>query len=269
MEISIIDTHAHLDMNTFNKDREEVIKRAVAAGVGTIICVGTNLASSRKCIKLAEEHEEIVAAVGIHPHEASTVKKSDINELAKMAGHRRVVALGEMGLDFYRNYAPRGAQLETLQWQLELAVKTRLPVIIHSRQAEKETLDVLKRWTTWYRNPHGERRGVIHCFSGDNNTAREYLDMGFYLALGAYIGYPSSASAFNVIRGIPADRLMVETDCPFLPPQDYRRKRNEPSMITYTVEALASIREVSFETIARETTQNAHRLFRMPGEMLR
>jgi len=207
--------------------------------------------------------------VGIHPHEASTVKKSDITELAKMAGHHRVVALGEIGLDFYRNYAPRAAQLEALQWQLELAVRTKLPVIIHSRQAEKEMLEVLKNWKTWFRDPHGERKGVIHCFSGDNSTAKEYLDMGFYLALGAYIGYPNSVNAFNVIRGIPADRLLVETDCPFLSPQDYRRKRNEPSMITYTVEALASIREVSFETIARETTQNARRLFKMPSEMLR
>ena len=269
MELSIIDTHAHLDMNTFNKDRDEVIKRAVEAGVGTIICVGTNLESSKKCIELAEEHEEIVAAVGFHPHEASTVKKPDITELAKIASHRRVVALGEMGLDFYRNYSPRGAQLEVLQWQLELAVEMKLPVIIHSRQAEKELLTILRHWTRWYRDPHKERRGVIHCFSGDNNTAREYLDMGFYLSLGAYIGYPDSGNAFNVIRGIPADRLMVETDCPFLSPQGYRRKRNEPSLITLTVEALATIREVSFETIARETTQNAQRLFQMPSGVLR
>jgi TatD DNase family protein len=249
-------------MRQFNQDRAEVIARAQDAGVGTIITVGVNLESSQTAISLAEKYPGVLAAVGFHPHEATTVQKADIEQIGEMAKNRRVVAIGETGLDFYRNYSPRSSQLQVLEWQLELAVKLNLPIIIHCRQAEKEMLGLLREWTKWYKDPHGQRRGVIHCFSGDTSAAKEYLDMGFYLALGAYIGYPNTGNAHNVIRSIPQDRLLVETDCPYLPPQIYRGKRNEPAYLPQTVELLARIRDVSFETIARETTRNAYNLFR-------
>jgi len=264
MKLSIVDTHAHLDMATFNKDRTEVIVRALDAGISTIITVGIDLVSSRKAIKLAENHAEVLATVGFHPHEASGVREADIANLAKVANHPRVVAIGEVGLDFYRNYSPREAQLQVLKWQLELAVKLDLPVIIHCRQAEKDMLTLLRDWSSSHKRPNGQPRGVIHCFSGDIDTARQYLDMGFFISVGAYIGYPSSHRIHNVIKSIPQDRLMVETDSPFLPPRSHRGKRNEPAYLPLTVGLLAEIRQVSPETVARETTQNAHHLFRWP-----
>lgn len=260
-DLSIVDTHAHLDMNAFDKDRAEVIARALNAGVSTIITVGTDLESSKKAIGLAERHPQILAAVGFHPHDTSTVKKTDIANLAEIANRPKVVAIGETGLDFYRNYAPREKQIEVLKWQLDLAVELNLPIIIHCRQAEKDMLSLLHDWTSYHKSPREQGRGVIHCFSGDAHAARQYLDMGFYLSLAAYVGYSSSENAKNVIRNIPPDRLLAETDCPFLPPQTHRGQRNEPAYLALTIGALAKIREVPFETVAKETTQNAFRLF--------
>lgn len=266
MALSIVDTHAHLDMKPFNKDRSEVIARALDSGVSTIITVGTDMESSQKAIKLAESHAGVLATVGFHPHEAGGVKREDMTKLAEIASHPRVVAIGEAGLDFYRNYSPREAQLAVLEWQLELAAKLTLPIIIHCRQAEKDMLPLLRDWASRHKGLGGQPRGVIHCFNGSSDTARQYLDMGFFLSLGAYIGYPSSLQMRDVIRDIPRDRLVVETDCPFLPPQIHRGQRNEPAYLPLTVDLLAEIRQVSPETVARETSQNAHRLFRIaPG----
>lgn len=245
-------------MDPFDRDRAEVLARALDSGVSTIITVGINLESSKKAIILAENHPEILAAVGFHPHEATTVTEQDMANLAEIANHPRVVAIGEMGLDFHRDYSPRAAQLQVLKWQLELAVELNLPVIIHCRQAEQDMLPLLHDWAS----RHTEPKGVIHCFSGDSDTARQYLDMGFHISLGAYIGYPSSHHMDDVIRDIPQDRLLVETDCPFLPPQRHRGQRNEPAYLPLTVELLAESRGVSPETVARATTQNAGRLFR-------
>ncbi len=262
--LDMVDTHAHLDMSAFDKDRSEVIARALDTGVGTIIAVGTNLESSKQAIELAEEYPEILATVGFHPHDAATVDKTDIVRLGEIARHPRVVAIGEIGLDFYRDYSPRAAQLQALQWQLDLAAQLELPVIIHCRQAEQDMLNVLSGWVSLHKGPQEQDRGVIHCFSGSNDTAGRYLDMGFYLALGAYIGYPGSESAHDVIRNIPPDKLLIETDCPFLSPQSHRGKRNEPAYLPLTVRVLAKIRGEAPETVAAKTTENAHRLFR-PG----
>jgi len=190
--MSIVDTHAHLDADAFDEDRNEVIARAVDAGVSTIINVGVNLESSKRAVRLAEEHPEVLAAVGFHPHQADTMKKADIARIGEVAKYPRVVAIGEIGLDFYRNYSPREAQFQALKWQLELALEMDLPVVIHSRQAEKEMLEVLRDWVKRSKDSKGQSPGVIHCFSGDTSIAEQYLEMGFYLALGAYIGYPTS-----------------------------------------------------------------------------
>jgi TatD DNase family protein len=264
MTISIIDTHAHLDMAPFDEDRTGVIARARDTGVSTIINVGINLESSQKAVVMADNHSEVLAAVGFHPQEAPRMKKEDVTNLAKLANHPRVVAIGEIGLDFYRSSSPQKTQLQVLQWQLELAESLDLPVIIHCRQAEKEMLTLLQNWTSSHKRPNSQSRGLIHCFSGDTETAQRYLDMGFLISFGAYIGYPSSFHLRNVIKSIPQDKLVVETDSPFLPPQSHRGKRNEPSYLPLTVEALAEIREISSETAAKETTQNARRLFRCP-----
>jgi len=257
----MVDTHAHLDMRAFNNDRGEVTARALDAGVGTIITVGTNLNSSKRAIEIAEKHPEVLAAVGFHPHDATAVDKAAIATLGEIARHPRVVAIGELGLDFYRDYSPREAQLQAMKWQLELAAKLELPVIIHCRQAERVMIDLLCDWVSLYKGPHGQCTGVIHCFNGHNDNARRYLDMGFCLSLGAYIGYPGAASTYDVIRSIPEDRLLIETDCPFLPPQSHRGKRNEPSYLPLTIELLAKIKGKPSEEVARKTTGNALRLF--------
>ena len=267
MTLSIVDTHAHLDMDSFSGDRPEVLARALDSGVGKIITVGIDLESSKKAIKLAEDNAGLFATVGFHPHDAIGVNEQDIAELGRIADHPRVVAAGEMGLDFYRNRSPRDAQLQVFQWQLELAVKLELPVIIHCRQAEDDMLTILHDWTSCHAAPEGRPRGVIHCFNGDTNTARQYLEMEFFIALGAYVSYPSSLPMYDAIRSIPEDRLVVETDCPFLPPQNLRGERNEPSYLPLTVASLAEIRKTTPETIAAKTTENAHRLFRLPGSV--
>jgi len=258
MTVLLVDTHAHLDVAEFHADRDAVIARSEAE-VGHIITVGTDLASSRKAIELSERYQNISAAVGIHPHEVSNVKPADIAALKELARHKQVIAIGETGLDYYRDYSPRNAQLEVLEWQIALAKDLGLPVIIHCRQAESDMLDLLHKGRRQY-------RGVIHCFSSDARTAREYLDLGFYLSLGGYIGYSSSRGSYDIIRNIPEDHLLVETDCPFLPPQSYRGKRNEPSYLPLTVKALAAIRGLQFEDIAAATTRNARELFKIPAK---
>jgi len=248
-------------MSAFDEDRTEIIARALDAGVSNIITVGTDLESSKKAIELAEHYPGIYAAVGFHPHDVTTVAKADITSLGEIAQHPSVVAIGEVGLDFYRNYSPKEAQLQALEWQLALSIELELPVIIHCRWAEKDMLDSLRSWTSYHRSSCRQFRGVIHCFNSDSDTAKDYLDMGFYLSLGAYIGYPTSSDTHSVIRGIPRDRLLVETDCPFLPPQSHRGKRNEPSYLPSTVEALAIIREELYDDVAEASTQNARQLF--------
>ncbi|MDD5288916.1 MAG: TatD family hydrolase, partial [Dehalococcoidales bacterium] len=225
LKLSIIDTHAHLEMKDFAGDRDEVVIRAADAGVNRIITVGTSVKSSEEAIALAGKYPQVFAAVGIHPHDAGNVQKADIDRIAELAKHPRVVALGEMGLDFYRNYAPRDRQFQALKWQLELASELSLPVIIHTRQAAKEMIEILSDWT---KNSHAKIPGVIHCFSENARAAQKFLEMGFYLAFGGYISYPNSLIP-EVIKTIPQDRMVVETDCPFLPPQRFRGKRNEPA----------------------------------------
>jgi TatD DNase family protein len=250
-------------MPEFDSDLDEVITRAGDSGVSTIITIGIDLKSSRQAVSLAEKYPGVFAAVGIHPQESRGVNKEDIEKIAEMAKHPRVVAIGEMGLDFYRHYSPRENQLPVLRWELEVAERVGLPIVVHCRQAQVEMLAVLKSWSASYHLPEGEPRGVIHCFGGDARTAAQYLDMGFYISLGAYIGYPSSAPLHQIIRNLPLDRLVVETDCPFLPPQRYRGKRNEPSYTLITVGVLAEIKQVPLDEIAQQTTRNAARVFNL------
>jgi TatD DNase family protein len=256
----MIDTHAHLDMNQFDTDREDAIKRARQAGVGTIVTVGTDLVSSRKAIDIAGSHQGIFAAVGFHPQDARLMNPGDDRQLAELGKKPKVVAIGEIGLDYYRVNSPKQTQVNALRSQLELAADLGLPVIIHSRQADADVTALLHRWTatlTPARLP-----GVIHCFNGTKEIAETYLEMGFYIAFGAYTGYPSSRLA-EVVRSIPEDRLLTETDSPFLPPQAFRGKRNEPAYIPIVIDVIARLRGQSIDTIARQTEENAKRLFNL------
>ncbi len=256
----IIDTHAHLDMSVYDEDREDMLARATAAGVVDMISVGTDLESSKRAVALSERYPNVYAAVGIHPHDVNAITMNDIDTLEKIGMNSRVVAVGETGLDFYRDLSPRDRQVIAFLWHLDLADGMGLPIIIHCREAAKEMVELLR--SRLMEHPAiGRFRGVIHCFNGDAATVQAYLDMGFHISLGGYIGYPKSTELHEVIKRIPKDRLLIETDCPFLPPQDYRGKRNEPSYLRLTVKKLADIRKETYEETARVTTENARRLF--------
>jgi TatD DNase family protein len=259
--VQLIDTHAHLTMDEFADDRQAVISRATEAGIAGIVCAGTDIASSRASLKLAESHDGIVASAGIHPHAAHPLSDEEIAAIAELAHHPKVVAIGEIGLDFYREYSPREGQLAALEQQLDLASGVGLPVIIHCRRAEEAMLPLLAAWTARTKPPAEGRRGVIHCFMADAAALTQYLEMGFMISLAGYITYPTTVVPHDVIRAIPLDRLMVETDSPFLTPQQRRGRRNEPCLVAETAAKLAQIIGLPLEQIAEATTANAHRLF--------
>ena len=226
----LIDSHAHIDLPEFNKDRDQVLERARRRGVAAVINVGLDAESSRQALAMAKKYDDIFVAVGFHPHEASKMKEGDLDSLAELTEDARVVAIGEIGLDFYRNLSPREAQLEAFKKQLELAVELKLPVVVHCRQAHREVYDILSDWVK--ANPADNRRGVIHCFSGDIDMARRYIELGFYISLAGSVTYPSAGELVGVAREVPLERLLLETDAPFLAPQARRGKRNEPACTT-------------------------------------
>lgn len=210
---------------------------------------------------MAERHPDIVATAGIHPHDSHPLSDEEITSLEELACHPRIVAIGEIGLDFYREYSPREGQLVALRQQLDLAARVGLPVVIHCRAAEEAMLPLLTEWTARTEPPPNGCRGVIHCFMADGEALRQYLEMGFMISLAGYITYPVEVVSRDVIRQIPADRLLAETDCPFLAPQRLRGQRNEPALVADVIAALAEIRNTTMEEIAAATTQNARRLF--------
>jgi TatD DNase family protein len=261
VKLGAFDSHAHLDLAEFESDREEVISRALSSGVARINTVGIDIAASRKAIALAERYPPVVASVGIHPQEAHKVGTSDFQELEHLCRQGRVVAIGETGLDYYHGDAPREAQREVFKKELSLAAAAGLPVIIHSRQAEQEVKAILEEWAM--RQLSSSALGVIHCFSGSLEAASFYLNLGFLLSVGAYIGYPSSAAFRETLKQLPLGKILVETDCPFLPPQKMRGKRNEPAYVIATLEVLAGLKSVSLEEAAQQTAANARGLFRL------
>jgi TatD DNase family protein len=246
-------------MRHFDKDRDSVMERAPEAGVAAVIDVGCDLPSSEAAVALAERYDEVFAAVGFHPHSAADVGNGDIERLAGLARHPKVVAIGEIGLDFYRNLSPREAQVEAFERQLDLARELDLPVVIHSRQASDEVFDILSRWAAG----SSGMPGVLHCFSGDRELARRYIDMGFFISIAGPVTYGKSSAA-EIACHLPLDKLLVETDCPFLAPTPYRGKRNEPSYVSFVAEKIGEIRGIPGQDVARCTAGNAIRLFRLP-----
>jgi TatD DNase family protein len=258
----LIDSHAHIDLAEFNKDRDQVMARARERGVRAVINVGLDAESSRKSLEMAQKYEDVFVAVGCHPHEAAKLKEGDLKSLADLSRDSRVVAIGEIGLDFYRNLSPREAQLEAFEKQLDLAVELGLPVVVHCRQAHKEVYDILSGWVK--NNPANSQRGVIHCFSGDIDMARRYIELGFYISIAGSVTYPSAGELVGVARELPLDRLLLETDAPFLAPQAHRGKRNEPAYVALTAEKVADIRQMPVEVVADAAARNTIELFRLP-----
>ena len=254
----MIDSHAHLDMNEFDADRSEVIARALRGGLTHIITVGIDPESSRRALALAREHPAVFATAGCHPHHAGQCSASDLEALRALAGAPEVVAWGEIGLDFFRNYAPREDQIRVFEEQLALAAEVHLPVIVHDREAHREVLAALRRARV------GERTGVVHCFSGDLDMAREVIDLGFFVSVPGTVTYPKAETVRSVAAAIPLERMLIETDAPFLAPVPRRGKRNEPVFVTHTAREIARLRGITVEEVARQTADNTIRLFGLP-----
>lgn len=246
-------------MPDFDEDRPVVIKQALEAGISTLITIGTDLEDSRKAIALAEEYEFIFAAVGVHPHDVKDIDdpESTYKAIESLASHNRVVALGETGLDYHYLHSPAHVQQEHFKKTIGLARAVGLPLIIHSREAKADTLKILKE-------EGGEKTGgVFHCFSGDMEMAEMALDMGFYISFSGVVTFKNASRILDILKAIPLDRILVETDSPYLTPHPYRGKRNEPAYVTYVARKVAEIKGVSLEETCKQIMDNAVSLFKL------
>ena len=250
----LIDSHAHIQLDRFDADREPVLERAHEAGVHAILVIGFDLETSRGAIALAEKHDQIYATVGMHPHDAKDLDDNTVHAFRDLAAHPKVMALGEMGLDYYRNLSPHPIQKAAFERQLDLAEELDLPIVIHNREAYHDILPILQA-------RHGRVRGVMHCFSGNVEIMNQSLALGFYIGIGGPVTYRKSEALQAVAQKVPADALLVETDCPWLPPQSRRGKRNEPAYVRATAEKIAELRGISLEEIGEITTRNFESLF--------
>jgi TatD DNase family protein len=251
----LVDSHAHLDDPAFEPDLPAVLDRAREAGIGRIVTIGTGLESSRRAKAIAETHEHIWFSPGIHPHEADN--PGPVDELRPLAAHPRAVAVGETGLDYVKNYSSVPNQKALFVKHLEIALEADKPVSIHCREAHPDAYAILRA--------HAPLRGVIHCFSGTWADAERYLGLNFYLSIAGPVTYPNAKELREVARQIPLDRMMIETDCPLLPPQKFRGKRNEPSYVRYAAAEIANAHGVTLEELSAATSRNACALFGLPA----
>lgn len=254
----LIDSHTHLDMKKFDSDRDQVIERALSAGVRQIITIGIDTKSSMKAVALTERYPSVFASAGIHPHKADRADFHDLKHIALLARREKVVAIGEIGLDFYRNLSSRKKQRELFHQQLDIALSVDLPVVIHDREAHEEVLETL---SSFKRNGF---KGVIHCFSGDYNLAKTFIGMGYYISIPGTVTVKNARQMQDVAARIPSSKMLLETDAPFLAPLPHRGQRNEPSFVIHTAQKVAELRGIPFEEVAQETTNNASQLFNLP-----
>jgi len=263
LESFLIDTHCHLEMDAFDPDREEVIKRAHNAGIGSIITIGSDLAGNRGGLELSQKYDFIYASVGFHPHDAKDFTKDIFDQIktwakeSKIQNHK-IVAIGEIGLDYHYDHSPREIQRDVFVKQLQLAKELDLPVIIHSREAKRDTLEIVSE--------SGVNKGVFHCFSGDMDMAERAMALGFCISIAGPVTFKNAKKLQEITAAIPDDFLLIETDAPYLTPEPFRGRRNEPAYLIHTAQAIAELRGVSLEDISRITTLNAMRLFRI-GEL--
>lgn len=251
----LIDSHCHLYMGSWSKNLDDVLVRAQERGVGKIICPGIDIDSSWQSLTIAKNHANVFAAAGIHPHDANNAPADFINQLCDILIQPKIVALGEIGLDYYRNISDAETQRNVFKKQLQLAKEMDLPVIIHNRNADADIIHLIQQVSPM--------RGVAHCFSSDLTTAKIFLDMGFYISFAGNLTYKNS-NLPEVAKEIPLDRLLIETDAPFMSPMPYRSKENEPSRVKYVADKLADCKGVSYETIELVTQNNAEKLFNLP-----
>jgi TatD DNase family protein len=253
--VRLIDSHAHLDDRAFEEDRAALIAKLHANGIG-VVTIGADLASSREAVRLAGRHREVWATVGVHPHDAKTVTPAVLRELEKLAQEPKVVAIGEIGLDYYRDLSPRDVQRKIFAEQLDLAKRLGLPIVVHNRESTDHLLRIL-------REAGATHRGVIHSFLGDSELAQEFLDLGFHLGVGGPVTYPANSALRDAVRRTPLERILLETDCPYLTPVPHRGTRNEPGYVELIAAAIAALRGVTPDSIATAATRNTIDLFRL------
>jgi len=251
----LFDTHAHFNDNRFKHDRDEAIKNAYKSGVSYILNVSYNIPSLEHSLSLAGRYSFIYAALGIHPHYSKDMNDDLLDKIRNLCENKKVVAIGEIGLDYYRDLSPRDVQKEWFIKQINLAKELKLPIIVHIRDANEDALDVLKAENA------KEVGGIIHSFSGDIKMAKDAIDNNFYISIGGPVTYPNARNLIEVVKFVPEERLLIETDCPYLTPEPFRGKRNDSSLVRLVAEKIAEIKGKSFEEIASITTNNAKVLF--------
>ncbi|PKR77488.1 hydrolase TatD [Halalkalibacillus sediminis] len=253
----LFDTHVHLNADQFMDDRDEVIKRAQEEGVSRMVVVGFDRKTIPLAMEIAEEYDFIYAAVGWHPVDAIDMQDEDLKWIEELAEHPKVVAIGEMGLDYHWDKSPADVQKEVFRKQIALAKKVNLPIIIHNREATEDIVQILREENA------GEIGGIMHCYNDVVDYAKECLDMGFYISLGGPVTFKNATDPKIVAEEVPMDRLLIETDCPFLAPHPNRGKRNEPAYVKLVAEKIAEIKSLSLEEVAEQTTRNANKLFNL------
>ena len=256
MTAELIDTHCHLAFDDYAEDLPHVLARAEEAGVTRMIAISTRLDEAKALTALAEAHEPIYCTVGSHPHEAERDSQLDVDTLLAQAQHAKVVGIGESGLDFYRNHAAAEAQARNFRLHIEAARETNLPLVIHARSCDKEMMEII-----YNESRKGRFRALLHCFTAGRALAEVALELGFYISLSGIITFRNARDLCALAADLPLERLLVETDAPYLAPEPHRGKRNEPAFMVRTAERLAELQGVSFERLARQTTENAQHLF--------
>ena len=255
----LIDTHTHLDDARYNDDREAMIARAREAGVEALLTIGCDLATSQAAVSLAEHYPFVYASVGVHPHEVKHIQGDWYGEFRRLAKSKKVVAYGEIGLDYHYNHSSPKEQRDRFREQIQLAHELALPVIIHTREAQEDTITILKEERA------SEIGGVFHCFSGDAWLAKEALGLGFYLSFSGILTFHNATALREIAKQTPLDRLLIETDCPYLTPVPYRGKRNEPAYVTHVATTLAELKNLPLQDLAIHTTRNTKQLFKLPA----
>lgn len=259
----IFESHAHYDDRQFDVDREKLLENLPFQNVGVIVNVGSDIRSSKESITLAHQYDYIYAAIGVHPDEVDTMKEADMEELSHMAKETKVVAIGEIGLDYFRKEgnAYKSVQKEWFCRQLDLAKEIEKPVIIHSRDAAEDTIQILRDFRK--ENPQIENPGVIHCYSYSPELAKEYVAMGFYIGIGGVVTFKNAKKLVETVAQIPLERILVETDSPYLCPEPNRGKRNDSSQIRYVIDRIADIRGIAPEEVEKQTEMNARKMYRL------
>ena len=259
----IFETHAHYEDSRFSEDRDLVLKSLAEKGVGTVVNVGSSIETSEKCLELADTYDFVYAAIGVHPSDIECLNEENLVWLKQQASHRKVVAIGEIGLDYYwdKEEKVQQAQRDWFWRQLELAYEVNPPVIIHSRDAAEDTMEILKRFHR--QHPDVISPGVVHCYSYSPEMAQEFIKMGYYIGVGGVVTFKNAKKLVKTVEAIPLERILVETDCPYMAPDPHRGERNVSYYLPYVVEKIASIKGISPKEVETQTELNAKRMYRL------